>query len=165
MAAVINGWTVYAHPCFQGAYDALVAQVAELQERLPDSYQGKKEAKLLAIVHHVIEQGITVDPASDAYDQGSMSGNKYLKWFRAKFGAGRYRLFFRYNVAKKIIVLGWMNNVNTLRTYNSKTDSYEVFKKMLRKEKPPTAWDDLLNEASEGDLPERFATAFQNAPR
>ncbi|MFP8738044.1 type II toxin-antitoxin system YhaV family toxin [Klebsiella aerogenes] len=44
-----------------------------------------------------------------------------------QIGAGRYRLFIRYNMAQKVIVLGWMNNESTLRAYNSKTDTYPCF--------------------------------------
>lgn len=147
MVAIINGWTVYAHPCFQDVYDALVVEVTELKTRFPDTYQQKKATKLLAVVHQVIEQGITVNPANPAYAQGSTLGDKYLKWSRAKFGAARYRLFFRYSLSQKVIVLGWMNDETTLRTYNSKTDAYEVFRKMLRKKRPPTDWNMLIHES------------------
>lgn len=29
----VNGWALYAHPCFQETYDALVAEVETLKEK------------------------------------------------------------------------------------------------------------------------------------
>ena len=40
----VNGWALYAHPCFQETYDALVAEVETLKgkeiirEKPPQSY-------------------------------------------------------------------------------------------------------------------------------
>ena len=60
-------------------------------------------------------------------------------WFRAKFGAGRFRLFFRYSTRAKIIVFAWVNDEATLRTYGARSDAYAVFRKMLDKGDPPDA--------------------------
>lgn len=30
----VNGWALYAHPCFQETYDALVAEVEALKEKI-----------------------------------------------------------------------------------------------------------------------------------
>ncbi|MBF8898658.1 toxin YhaV, partial [Escherichia coli] len=38
---------------------------------------------------------------------------------------GRYRLFFRYSEKEKVIILGWMNDENTLRTDESPNDFYQ----------------------------------------
>ena len=143
----INGWKIYAHPCFQEAYDVLVEEVEALRIKDPDGYQKKAATKLLAVVHKVIEEGIAIDPSSPAYRQGATLGNANKDWSRAKFGKARYRLFFRYSTAEKIIVLAWMNDSDTLRTYGSKTDTYTVFEKMLKKGKPPKGWEPLLKEA------------------
>ncbi|CSG15835.1 Toxin YhaV [Shigella sonnei] len=39
----------------------------------------------------------------------SLGSGKNKDWSRVKFGAGRYRLFFRYSEKEKVIILGWMN--------------------------------------------------------
>ncbi|WP_249821024.1 type II toxin-antitoxin system YhaV family toxin, partial [Escherichia coli] len=56
----VNGWALYAHPCFQETYDALVAEVETLKGKDPENYQRKAATKLLAVVHKVIEEHITV---------------------------------------------------------------------------------------------------------
>ena len=55
----VNGWALYAHPCFQETYDALVAEVEALKGKDPENYQRKAATKLLAVVHKVIEEHIT----------------------------------------------------------------------------------------------------------
>lgn len=117
----VNGWALYAHPCFQETYDALVAEVETLKGKDPENYQRKAATKLLAVVHKVIEEHITVNPSSPAFRHGkSLGSGKNKDWSRVKFGAGRYRLFFRYSEKEKVIILGWMNDENTLRTYGKK---------------------------------------------
>lgn len=117
----VNGWALYAHPCFQETYDALVAEVETLKGKVPENYQRKAATKLLAVVHKVIEEHITVNPSSPAFRHGkSLGSGKNKDWSRVKFGAGRYRLFFRYSEKEKVIILGWMNDENTLRTYGKK---------------------------------------------
>ena len=96
----VNGWALYAHPCFRETYDAL-------------------------------------------------GPGKNKDWSRVKFGAGRYRLFFRYSEKEKVIILGWMNDENTLRTYGKKTDAYTVFSKMLKRGHPPADWESLTQETEE----------------
>jgi toxin YhaV len=56
-------------------------------------------------------------------------------------------LFFRYHQESKIIVFAWVNDEKSKRVYNSNTDSYRVFKKMLDSGYPPDDWNDLLKEA------------------
>ncbi|EKC9820178.1 type II toxin-antitoxin system ribonuclease toxin YhaV [Escherichia coli] len=146
----VNGWALYAHPCFQETYDALVAEVETLKGKDPENYQRKAATKLLAVVHKVIEEHITVNPSSSAFRHGkSLGSGKNKDWSRVKFGAGRYRLFFRYSEKEKVIILGWMNDENTLRTYGKKTDAYTVFSKMLKRGHPPADWESLTQETEE----------------
>lgn len=141
--ANLNGWTIYAHPCFDTQYQELVDSVEALKRKFPDDYQKKKETKVLA---HMLKSvsDITHDPRSPAYRPGDSIGDSYTDWSRAKFGTGTFRLFFRYSFANKIIVLAWFNDGDTLRTYGSKTDAYKVFSKMLDKGNPPDNWSTLL---------------------
>lgn len=146
----VNGWALYAHPCFQETYDALVAEVEALKGKDPENYQRKAATKLLAVVHKVIEEHITVNPSSPAFRHGkSLGSGKNKDWSRVKFGAGRYRLFFRYSEKEKVIILGWMNDENTLRTYGKKTDAYTVFSKMLKRGHPPADWESPTQETEE----------------
>ena len=41
----------------------------------------------------------------------------------------------------------WINDENSKRAYDSNTDAYRVFKKMLDNGSPPDNWHDLLKEA------------------
>lgn len=143
----VNGWALYAHPCFQETYDALVEDVEILKGKDPENYQKKAATRLLAVVHKVIEEHITVSPSSSAFRHGKTLGTgNHKDWSRAKFGAGRYRLFFRYSEKEKVIILGWMNDEHTLRSYGKKSDAYATFCKMLKKGHPPADWESLLQD-------------------
>jgi toxin YhaV len=76
------------------------------------------------------------------YRQGATLGDEHRHWFRAKFFQ-QYRLFFRFHVESKIIVYAWVNDENTKRAYDSKTDTYNIFTKMLKKGHPPSDWESL----------------------
>ncbi|MFO0126718.1 MAG: type II toxin-antitoxin system YhaV family toxin, partial [Pseudanabaena sp.] len=80
------------------------------------------------------------------YRQGATLGSEYKHWFRAKFFQ-QYRLFFRYHLESKIIIFAWVNDEGSKRAYESNTDAYRVFKKMLEDGHPPDDWNDLLKEA------------------
>lgn len=43
----VNGWALYAHPCFQETYDALVAEVETLKGKDPENYQKKIRHKVI----------------------------------------------------------------------------------------------------------------------
>jgi toxin YhaV len=143
----VNGWALYAHTCFQETYDALVEDVEILKGKDPENYQKKAATRLLAVVHKVIEEHITVSPSSPAFRHGKTLGTgNHKDWSRAKFGAGRYRLFFRYSEKERVIILGWMNDEHTLRSYGKKSDAYATFCKMLMKGHPPADWESLLQD-------------------
>ena len=89
---------------------------------------------------------IPQDPTNNNYRQGATLGDDYKHWFRAKFFQ-QYRLFFRYHQESKIIVFAWVNDENSKRAYNSNTDAYQFFKKMLESGHPPDDWNELLKEA------------------
>jgi toxin YhaV len=89
---------------------------------------------------------IPQDPTRSEYRQGSTLGDDYKHWFRAKFFQ-QYRLFFRYHLESKIIVFVWVNDENTKRAYESSTDAYRVFQKMLESGNPSDNWNDLVKDA------------------
>ena len=142
----INGWKIYAHSLFLEQFEALVAKVKILRQKYPQNYQQKKSTKLLAAIVRLAFVEIPQDPTQDKYRQGKTLGNDYKHWFRAKFYQ-QYRLFFRYHLEQKIIVYAWVNDEKSKRVYESKTDAYLIFRKMLETGNPPDNWHDLLQQA------------------
>jgi toxin YhaV len=145
---IINGWTLYAHPLFTDQLDRLTTAVETAKRKEPNTYQSTANAKLLAQLQRLAFETIPVDPARPEFRQGGTLGQSRKHWFRAKFGGGRFRLFFRYSSSAKIIVYAWVNDSETLRTYGAKSDAYAVFKGMLDKGIPPEDWAELLTSSS-----------------
>lgn len=155
---VINGWTLFAHPLFLDQIETLMAQVESLRQKDPENYQKKNATKRLAAINKLAFEIIPQDPTLAEYRQGSTLGNDHKHWFRAKFFQ-QYRLFFRYHQESKIIIFAWVNDDDSKRAYDSKSDAYRVFKRMLEDGHPPDGWSDLLKEASESSERLRHAAA------
>jgi toxin YhaV len=142
--SVTASWAVYAHPLFLDQLRRLTELASEAHRRNPSASKASEEVKLLAQLRSLTNRIIPEDPTRPEYRQGGTLGREHKHWFRAKFGAGRYRLFFRYSTSARIIVYAWVNDSQTLRTYGSKTDAYAVFRSMLDRSNPPGSWDALL---------------------
>jgi toxin YhaV len=149
---VINGWTLRFHPTFFQQAIALRAEVEALRQKNPENYQSKNVSKRFLMLLRLVFEAIPQDPERSEYRQGETLGNKYKHWFRVKFFQ-QYRLFFRYNKESRIIIFGWVNDDQTKRAYDSKTDAYRVFRKMLDSGNPPDDWESLL-KASTSDMGE-----------
>lgn len=156
---MINGWTILAHPLFLDQWEKLIASVEALKVKRPDDYQTSADAKLLAALVQLVSKTIPLDPTASIYRQGSTLGDDRKHWFRAKFGNGRFRLFFRYSSAQKVIIFAWVNDATTLRTYGARTDAYKVFKSMLDNGNPPDDWDELYKAASAKSATDRLEEA------
>lgn len=104
----INGWTVLAHPFFLGQWEKLVEAVDELKAKKPDDYQKTADAKVLASLVQLVTVNVPSDPTASIYRQGATLGDDRKHWFRAKFGNGRFRLFFRYSSTSKVIIFAWV---------------------------------------------------------
>jgi toxin YhaV len=143
---VINGWNIFAHPLFLNQLEDTLTQVENLRQKYPQDYKKKNATKRLAAIVKLAFDVIPQDPTLSDYRQGNTLGDDYKHWFRAKFFQ-QYRLFFRYHQDSKIIVFAWVNDENSKRAYDSKTDAYRVFQKMLESGNPPDDWNDLLKEA------------------
>ena len=141
---------MFAHPLFLAQLEKLTVAVEKLQQSDPVDYQKTANAKLLAALRQLVFETIPSDPTRADYRQGGTLGSDRKHWFMAKFGNGRFRLFFRFDSKAKIIIFAWVNDETTLRTYGSKTDAYAVFRKMLDEGNPPDSWSALL-DASKGD--------------
>lgn len=162
---VINGWTVLAHPLLLDQLEKLTATVERLALKEPDTYRSNANTKLLAALQALLFDKIPQDPTATSYVQGNTLGANRRHWFRAKFGGGRFRLFFRYSTRAKVIIFAWVNDENSLRTYGSRTDAYAVFKGMLDDGNPPETWDTLLEAASKRSAETRLGDAFVSASK
>lgn len=153
----INGWTIYAHPLFLDQLEALMTQVEKARAKDPKGYKKKRMTKLLAAVLKVAFEDIPSDPTRDIYRQGDTLGHDYKHWFRAKF-LQQFRLFFRYHRSAEgsAIILAWVNDDDTLRAYESGTDAYAVFRKMLQRGNPPDNWSSLLKATSSAEAGARL---------
>ncbi len=90
-------------------------------------------------------------------------GPAYRHWFRAKFGANRFGLFFRADSSARIILYAWVNDRDTLRKAAAGSDPYAVFAGMLAAGNPPDDWATLLALAQDPAMADRFAaTAPEN---
>jgi toxin YhaV len=147
---IVNGWTLYAHPLFLGQLERLTDAVATKAKKDPKGYATSADAKLLAALCKLAFEVVPVDPARPEFRQGGTLGPDRKHWFRAKFGGGRFRLFFRYSTSARIIIYAWVNDRDTLRTYGSKPDAYSVFARMLDSGNPPEDWEALI--AASADL-------------
>ncbi len=161
---IIKGWTVLAHPLFLDQWEKLIEAVDALKAKKPGDYQKSADAKLLAALVQLVHKTVPSDPTAATYRQGSTLGDNRKHWFRAKFGNGRFRLFFRYSSASKVIIFAWVNDETTLRTYGAKTDAYKVFKGMLDDGNPPDDWADLYKAASAPAAVERMDSASPENP-
>lgn len=145
---VINEWSIFAHPLFLNQFDQLLAQVERLRQKYPQDYKTKNATKRLAAIAKLAFEIIPQEPTRSDYRQGTTLGDEYKHWFRATFFQ-QYRLFFRYHLESKIIVYAWVNDENSKRAYESDTDAYRVFRKMLESGHPPDDWETLLEEAKD----------------
>ena len=143
---VINGWRIYAHPQFVSQLEELSNKVDSLRQKYPQDYQKKNVTKRLAAINKLAFEIIPQDPTRKEYRQGNTLGREYKHWFRAKFFQ-QYRLFFRYHQQQKIIVYVWVNDEKSKRAYESKTDAYRIFAKMLDNDNPPNNWQMLLKQS------------------
>jgi len=145
---VINGWNIFTHPLFLEQLEALLQQVEGLRQKCPNDYKQKNATKRLAAIAKLAFEVIPQEPTRSEYRQGTTLGNDYKHWFRAKFFQ-KYRLSFRYHLESKIIIFAWVNDDGSKRAYESNTDGYRVFKKMLDSGHPPNDWNDLLKESKD----------------
>jgi toxin YhaV len=159
---VVNGWVICAHPVFLDQYESLIEAVAWMKAKDPINYKTKNVTKRLAAIQKLVFDVIPQNPSLPEYRLGATLGDEYKHWFRAKFFQ-QYRLFFRYHQKTKIIVFAWVNDEDTKRSYENKTDAYKTFKKMLANKRPPDDWKALLNEAQQQNA--RFGSIHEAEAR
>lgn len=141
-----HGWTLLFHDCLIAQLQRLHAAANKARKRHPHDFESNANVKLFAALSRLILEAVPMDPARDDYRQGTTLGSDFRHWRRAKIGR-RFRLFFRYDSRSKVIIYAWVNDDETLRARNSRTDPYRVFQKMLESGHPPNDWDDLLRDS------------------
>lgn len=149
--AVARGWTIYEHPEFARQREKLERAVETLRAKDREGWRQSPDAKLLAAIARLTLEIIPADPGAPQFRQGGTLGKARKHWFRAKFGNGRYRLFYQFSSTAKIIIYAWVNDAESLRAYGARRDAYAVFKAMLDKGNPPDTWSELA-EAVGADL-------------
>lgn len=152
---VANGWRIGFHSQLLLQLETLIEAVEEERARHPDRPPRSQPAVILANLRKLIFQDVPEDPTRPAYRHGGTLGGR-RHWFRAKFGHGRYRLFFRFRTQDRILLFAWVNDQESLRTYECSTDAYVTFARMLDGGSPPDNWDELLKECSSAETVRRF---------
>ncbi|HET6228839.1 MAG TPA: type II toxin-antitoxin system YhaV family toxin [Longimicrobiaceae bacterium] len=148
-----NGWRI-------GIHAQLLLQIEKLgdaAERESREDGPRPASQILASITKLMLDDVPQDPTRAIYRQGNTLGITHKHWFRAKFGNGRYRLFFRFRTSARIIVFAWVNDERSLRTYGSRTDAYATFQRMLDSGSPPDQWETLLEESTAPDAMKRLA--------
>lgn len=151
----VNGWTILLHPLFLDQVAALVGDIERARQKNPIGFRKKNSAKRLAAILKLAFEVIPQNPAAPVYRQGGTLGADYTHWLRAKFFQ-QYRLFFRFDTRSKVIIYAWVNDEDTKRAYDSKTDAYAVFRGMLLAKNPPSDWA-ALRHACETEAARRGA--------
>ena len=146
---LVNGWKLVQYKLFTEQLSELISQVDELKTAHPESYRDHPRTKRLARIKKLMLEEIPADPGHAQWNQGNTLGKDFRLWKRAKFGQNRFRLFFRYDGIRKVIIYAWVNDENTLRKEGAKSDPYVVFSKCLLNGAPPTNMDELLKLCSD----------------
>lgn len=147
---VVNGWTLYEHPAFTSQREKLQRAVEQARAKDLHGWRSSDDAKLLAAIARLTLEIVPADPGAAQFRQGGTLGKTRKHWFRAKFGNGRYRLFYQFSSKARVIIYAWVNDEGTLRTYGGRRDAYAVFKAMLDKGNPPDSWSDLAKTVGAG---------------
>jgi toxin YhaV len=139
-------WSLLAHPAFMTQLEISRQKMADAKAKAEVNWISHSDVKRHFTLTRMITEKIPQNPASADFRLGNALGQKYRLWFRAKF-LQQYRIFFRYSSIRNIIVYAWVNDPANLRAYGSKTDAYQVFRKMLESGKVPNNWDELIAES------------------
>lgn len=153
---VVNGWRIGFHAQLLLQLEKLIAAVEEERRRHPGRPARGQPAQILASLRQLMLVDVPADPARETYRHGGSLRGGRKHWFRAKFGNGRYRLFFRFRSSERILLFAWVNDENSLRTYGSSTDAYATFSGLLDRDDPPDDWDALLKACTTPEMVQRF---------
>jgi toxin YhaV len=153
-----HGWRLFGHPLLLDQLDRLIAAAERARQSDPIGWQRNANVKLLAGLRDLMLDRVPRAPLGPEFRQGNTLGPGHRHWFRAKFGANRFRLFFRADSGARIIVYAWVNDRDTLRKAGAASDPYAVFGRMLAQGNPPDDWPRLLAMARDATAAEHFAS-------
>lgn len=141
-----NGWNLFQFKLFSQRLQALTQDVAHLAQADPAGYKLHPKTKLLASVYRSMTDTVPANPADPVFRLGHTLGKTYGNWRRVKKGLPqRYRLFFMFaSNPLAVVIYAWLNDEDTLRKEGSRTDVYEVFKRMLEHGEVPSTIDELI---------------------
>lgn len=148
----VGEWSLLFHPLLLDQVERVVAAGERERSKRASGEPEGPNMKLVAAMRRIMFQDVPEDPSRPIYRQGSTLGDAFKHWLRAKFGNGRFRLFFRYRRDVKLIVFAWVNDSETLRTYGGHSDAYAVFRRMLGEDNPPDDWDALVQAANSREV-------------
>jgi toxin YhaV len=152
-----HGWRLFGHPLLLDQVEKLIVAAERARRSDPAGWQGNASVKLLASLRELMLDRVPRDPLAPEFRQGNTLGPAHRHWFRAKFGANRFRLFFRADSASRIVVYAWVNDRGTLRKTGAASDPYAVFARMLAHGNPPDDWPRLFEAARDPAAVRRLA--------
>lgn len=138
-----HGWKLFFHECMLEQLERLKAAAERARRSDPEGHASNANVKLFTAVSRLVSDTIPSDPSRPEYRLGTTMGPAFRHWRRAKIGR-RFRIFFRYDSASRVIVFVWINDEQTLRCAGGRSDPYAVFSKMLSRGNPPDEWNALL---------------------
>lgn len=141
-----SGWNLFQFKPFALRLKTLTQDVARLAQSDPTGYKQHPKTKLLASVYRSITETVPANPADPVFRLGHTIGRQNGNWRRVKKGLPqRYRLFFMFATNPlQVIIYAWLNDEDSLRKEGSRTDVYEVFKRMLERGEVPSTIDELI---------------------
>lgn len=139
----INGWKIYFHKIFNKQLQELVVSSIKFKEKdTPKQYRERFKPKLLKALQKAIEESIPNDPFSKDFElRGNLSDYQRVKLTGI---CDRYRLFFKVDADKKLIIILWLGYP---RNEGGKNDCYRVFGKMVDKGDFPLNIEQLIVES------------------
>lgn len=159
-----NSWGILLHPLLLDQLERVIAAAEAERSRRGEGDPAGANMKVAASLRQLMFVEIPQDPSRSSYRQGNTLGAGMRHWLRARFGNGRFRLFFRYHSTARLIVFAWVNDRETLRAYGSRTDAYAVFRRMLDSGNPPDGWEELVRASSTPDAVRRARTLLGEPP-
>jgi toxin YhaV len=116
-----NGWRILGHPVFRERYLALRSEARRLASTRPVAEARQHPTiKLFAAVNQILTDVIPADP-----DAPDFRLRDELAMFRRVKGHGlpdRYRLFFVFSSARRVIIVLYLNDDSSLRKEGERTD-------------------------------------------
>jgi len=146
-----NGWNLFQFQPFAMRLRELTQDVSRLALADPTGYKQHPKTKLLASVYRSMTVTVPTNPADPVFRLGHTLGRSHGNWRRVTKGLPqRYRLFFMFaSNPLPVVIYAWLNDEDTLRKEGSRTDVYEVFKRMLERGDVPSTINELIHGSIE----------------